>query len=954
MRSFLTRAGGSFVFLMTLLAAGQLSAQARPASNTQAAPISHEGYIEPPEAVKKLVDAPRHLNVSYTNASPGSRKYFLRTVAENMPLLSLMGAPHYNLAGWQIDSRANRSRTMTTRSFNALELYDWAANRKFNVQLPAGARAVGPQWSPDGSTIAYFANFDDATHIYLAEAATGKSRALTKSSVLATNVTQLYWTGDGRAIVTVLVPDARGAEPKEPPIATEPMVRINEANKLRTRTLPDVLESPFEKKLLEYHTTGQLVIIDARSRAVKKVGEPGMIRSINPSPDGMFFRITYLDQPFSYFQQINSWGTHEVLIDANGKVVKELARRVMRDGTQDDPDPDPTDPRDPADPTDPNRDPQPNAARAGGPGRAGAATPNANAPDVSRRSLTWHPYESGQIFLQLSRATDDTTKFVDRLVHLPNPADSVATRVIYETTNRISAVRFNDNGRVLFITEAPPAPAGRAGQTNQGRAGQGGAPQGQAGQNAQQGGAAATEVVVFLDENNRKVIIPPRPRTPGENAGGNAGGPPAGGGGGGGGGGRGATAFGSGGSIGAAGGSFVTKTGSRGNPVVMMSSDGTSIFAQGSARLAAPADTTMTRPFVEKIDIRSGTRTRIYHSNSLIGETIVTPLDDDFNRALIRRESDKVIGQQYILDLKTKEAKQITDNKDYFSEIVNAQRRTLTARRADGLPIRVRVTLPADYKEGTRMPALFWFYPSEYDSAAAYTRTLTTSGRAGGAGAGGGSYPSYAPRTMAFVTAAGYALIEPDAPIVATDGRLPNDNYVRDLRENLQAVITMLDTLKIVDRNKLAIGGHSYGAFSTVNAMVHTSFFKAGIAGDGNYNRTLTPNGFQRESRDLWQGRDTYLAMSPYLYADQLTGALLLYHSMEDQNVGTDPINSPKLFHALQGLGKTVSMYMYPYEDHGPVARETVLDQWARWIAWLDKYVKETGKDKPIISIPQN
>jgi len=128
-----------------------------------------------------------------------------------------------------------------------------------------------------------------------------------------------------------------------------------------------------------------------------------------------------------------------------------------------------------------------------------------------------------------------------------------------------------------------------------------------------------------------------------------------------------------------------------------------------------------------------------------------------------------------------------------------------------------------------------------------------------------------------------------------------------------------------------------------VNAMVHTPFFKAGIAGDGAYNRTLTPNGFQSERRDFWQGRETYLAMSPFLYADKMNGALLLYHSTDDQNVGTAPINSERLFHALQGLGKDVSLYMYPYEDHGPVARETVLDQWARWVAWLDKYVKGAG-----------
>ena len=128
---------------------------------------------------------------------------------------------------------------------------------------------------------------------------------------------------------------------------------------------------------------------------------------------------------------------------------------------------------------------------------------------------------------------------------------------------------------------------------------------------------------------------------------------------------------------------------------------------------------------------------------------------------------------------------------------------------------------------------------------------------------------------------------------------------------------------------------------------MHTPYFKAGIAGDGMYNRTLTPSGFQSERRDFWEGQQTYLEMSPFLKADQLTGALLMYHSIEDQNVGTAPISSERLMHALEGLGKTASLYMYQYEDHGPATKETLLDQWARWTAWLDVYVKQ-GEKKPV------
>ena len=350
---------------------------------------------------------------------------------------------------------------------------------------------------------------------------------------------------------------------------------------------------------------------------------------------------------------------------------------------------------------------------------------------------------------------------------------------------------------------------------------------------------------------------------------------------------------------------------------------------------------------MDKIEIRTGTRTRVYEATVAdLTESAATPLDNDFTKAIVTRQSTKVPPESFLLDVATKSATKLTNARDYWPEITNAIKKTVMARRPDGLEIRIRVTLPADWKEGTKLPALFWFYPAEFDTPALYTASLT-GGRGGAPPTGPGNFAQPGQRTMSFITAAGYALVENDAPIVGTEGKLPNDNYVTDLQWNLYATINALDTLKLVDKERLAIGGHSYGAFSTVNALVHTPYFKAGIAGDGMYNRTLTPNGFQNERRDLWTGQQTYLAMSPMLSADKMTGALLMYHSQEDQNVGTDPISSIRMYQALMGQGKTAALYMYPYEDHGPVARESNLDQWARWVAWLDKYVKNPQQAKP-------
>ena len=317
-------------------------------------------------------------------------------------------------------------------------------------------------------------------------------------------------------------------------------------------------------------------------------------------------------------------------------------------------------------------------------------------------------------------------------------------------------------------------------------------------------------------------------------------------------------------------------------------------------------------------------------------ETVTASLDDDFTKFIVARESPTQVSDAYLRDANGQYTK-LTSNKDYTPEFTAAIRKRIPVTRADGYKFIVNLTLPSDYKAGTRLPGMFWFYPYEFTDQAGYDRTLRTNNV--------NQFPQAGPRTIEYLALQGYAVANFDPPIFGSNGRM-NDNYVSDLVGNLTAVIDELDKQGFIDRSRLGIGGHSYGAFSTVNAMVNTPFFKAGIAGDGMYNRTLTPNGFQSERRDFWEGQKTYLEMSPFLKADKLSGALLMYHSLEDQNVGTDPISSIRMMHALQGLGKTASLYMYPYEDHGPATKETILDQWARWTAWLDIYVKNANKPK--------
>lgn len=485
----------------------------------------------------------------------------------------------------------------------------------------------------------------------------------------------------------------------------------------------------------------------------------------------------------------------------------------------------------------------------------------------------------------------------DRLVQWLPPYGATDTQVLYTSDGPMTNVVFSDDARSIFVA-------------------------------ATSAGNGELYTVNLADPTKKVSIVRQRGYTPsfaGGGRGGRGGGAPAGGG-------RGGAADDS-TSFYTNPGALMTKRGTLGGQVAMVSSDnnvyltGTQYFRDYLA--SAPRD------FVDKVDLKSGARARIFEGAKDATETVSAPLDDDFTKVIITRESASQVADAYLNDMKSGTTTKVTSNKDYTPEFTNAVRKRIKVTRADGISFIVKLTLPADYKAGTRLPAMFWFYPYEYTDQAGYERTLRTENV--------NRFPTAGPRTIEYLITQGYAVANFDPPIMGEASRM-NDNYTQDLVSNLSAVIDELDKQQFIDRTRIGIGGHSYGAFSTMNAMTLTPFFKAGIAGDGMYNRTLTPTGFQSERRDLWSGQKTYLDMSPMLRADRLQGAVLMYHSMEDQNVGTDPISSVRMMQALRANGKTASLYMYPYEDHGPATKESDLDQWARWTAWLDIYVKHAGE----------
>ena len=181
-----------------------------------------------------------------------------------------------------------------------------------------------------------------------------------------------------------------------------------------------------------------------------------------------------------------------------------------------------------------------------------------------------------------------------------------------------------------------------------------------------------------------------------------------------------------------------------------------------------------------------------------------------------------------------------------------------------------------------------------------------------------------------------------EMPIVGMNGQKPNDNFIPQLYLNAHAAIQAVAQMGVGDSNRVAVGGHSYGAFMTANLLAHTKLFKAGLAQSGAYNRTLTPFGFQNEERTYWQDPELYYKMSPFSYADSIKTPLLLIHGEADDNQGTFPIQSERLFNAVKGHGGTVRLVYLPFEAHGYAAKENILHMIWEQNTWLNRYVKNT------------
>jgi dipeptidyl aminopeptidase/acylaminoacyl peptidase len=281
-------------------------------------------------------------------------------------------------------------------------------------------------------------------------------------------------------------------------------------------------------------------------------------------------------------------------------------------------------------------------------------------------------------------------------------------------------------------------------------------------------------------------------------------------------------------------------------------------------------------------------------------------------------------------DLALESVNDITAFRDPTPQIRSIKKQLVTYKRKDGIPLSATLYLPGDYKEGTKLPLLVWAYPQEFNDP-------KTAGQVSGSDA---KFTRMRGITHLSFLTQGYAIMDAATMPIVGDPETMNDTFIEQIVDSAQAAIDKAVEMGVADRNRVGVGGHSYGAFMTANLMAHCDLFQAGIARSGAYNRTLTPFGFQSERRSYWDAKDIYHSISPFMHADKINEPLLLIHGDSDNNSGTFPIQSKRLYQAIKGNGGTVRLVMLPHESHGYRARQSVLQTQAEMIRWFDEHVK--------------
>jgi dipeptidyl aminopeptidase/acylaminoacyl peptidase len=335
------------------------------------------------------------------------------------------------------------------------------------------------------------------------------------------------------------------------------------------------------------------------------------------------------------------------------------------------------------------------------------------------------------------------------------------------------------------------------------------------------------------------------------------------------------------------------------------------------------------RPFMDRFNLRTLKAERIFRSDAQAYESVVTLLTDDASQFITRRETPTE-APNYFIRSASGDSRPFTRFPNATPQLSGIKKQLVTYKRADGVQCSFTLYLPPNYKEGTRLPTVVWAYPLEFTDAG-------TAGQITGSTQRATQIVGY---SHLFFLLEGYAVLDNATMPVVGNPETVNNTYVEQIVMSAKAAIEKATEMGVTDPDRVGVGGHSYGAFMTANLLAHSDLFRAGIARSGAYNRTLTPFGFQAERRTIWEAPEMYIKVSPFMNAQKINEPMLMIHGEADDNTGTFPIQSERMYQAMKGHGATVRLVMLPFEAHGYSGRESIDHVLYEMLTWFDKYVK--------------
>jgi dipeptidyl aminopeptidase/acylaminoacyl peptidase len=775
-------------------------------------------YQAPPKAIADLVDAPLTPTVSFSRS--GDLMLFLE-MSDN-PSIEDLAQPELRIGGIRINPATNGPSR--SRSFYNVTVKDTKTGQQQPITgLPDNPKLGSFSLSKDEKFVALTNTTNNGISLWVVNLNTYEAKKLTDEVVNATYGSVISWTPDNKILLKAVNPK-RGQMPVAPLAPSGPIIQETSGNAAPSRTYQDLLSNPHDEALLEYFMDSQLMLIDLQGN-IQKVGNPGMIKSVDLSPDGNYIVVDLIQKPFSYLVPASRFPYDVEIWDMKGDKVKTLAQI----------------PLDEVRPT------------------------GFDATVTGPRSINWRADKPATLYwVEAQDGGDPKVNIEEReIIYTHEAPFNASPKKLAGIAYRYRGIYWSDDNFALL----------------------------------NESWSATRQVRVHRidpsNPNDKGTIIIERSSDDRYND----------------------------------PGSPVFTANDFGRNVILRKGDDVYMTSSGGG-----PDGDM--PYLSAYNTKTKTEKILWRSQAPYFERVVKVLNADATEFVTLKESTDLQPNYWIVNTRKRIApRQITDFVHPYESLKGINKSLVKYKRKDGLDLSATLYTPEGYdpaKDG-RLPVLMWAYPREYKSAADAAQVRGSKYQ----------FTRLSWGSPIYWVTQGYAIMDQtEMPIVGEGDEEPNDFFVEQLVANAEAAIDYIVEEGIGDRNKIAVGGHSYGAFMTANLLSYTDLFAAGIARSGAYNRTLTPFGFQYEQRSYWEAPDVYNTMSPFMNANKVKTPILLIHGEADNNSGTFPIQSERYYNALKGHGATTRLVFLPHESHGYAAKESILHTLWEMNTWLEKYVK--------------